>query len=541
MARQQSYMMWCLCVVLLSACAGHVENKRFDLDGQAAPVFSGEYKRDIFLQGEVTYGDTANTQFKGKFDSLGFPLQGELNQSYHDINNELLILSLRGDFSLNADESSLGFSGSFTIVDGENKVLAQGEQNHWQAQYSDLHRFRAPQLMAMEGDNQYLQYRRNISLKGRAEAYPVIHRGVAGPFQVVLSFREGLPRGIVKISAQNANEEFFVIERQYFNYQIEQQPVHYFYYEPGSFSKVELLGDCERAPNLTVPQHLLQAFAYNCDKSQFYALSSDYPASMLEISARDIDNGGLFHRVRIYRHGVITHAAVNVDAIDDGKWLYHGPVTVMHYGKLKSYRRYELGKPIGVGIYVDEQGAKYESFGHSDNAPGLPDDNFRDKLDSRYEWYKQRLNTRFSDVLSDSILSPSELSKLKSDLLEDIKENQPIVNDGQVAGLSGLWASWQRQSIAQLSTWGNDSNESVAVIKSRLLDDIEKWYEQSGALLLEESAQRCARGGKSFNEVDWRCEHRPNQALVKICEQYFTESQCAAMSKAFADRDGQAI
>lgn len=534
MARQQSYIMWCLCVVLLSACAGRVENKRFELDGEAAPVFSGEYKRDIFLQGEVIYSDAANSQFKGKFDSLGFPQQGELTQLYQDINSNPLFLNLKGDFQLNAEESRLDFNGSFTIVDGENRVLAQGEQSHWQAQYSDLHRFRAPSLMAMDGDNQYLQYRRNISPKGRAEAFPIVHRGLGGPFQVALKFKEGLPRGVVKISALDASQDFFVVERQYFNYQIEPQPVHYFYYEPGSFSKVEVLGDCERAPNLTVPQNLLQAFVYDCDKSRFYALSADYPASMLEIAARDIDNGGLFHRLRIYRHGVVTTAAVNVDAIYDGKWLYHGPVTVMHYGSLKSYRRYELGKPVGIGIYVDEAGAKYESFGNADDAFGLPDDNFRDKLDSRYEWYKQRLNARFSKALSSSVLSSS---KLKSDLLKDLDENQAIAKDGQVAGLADLWASWQRQSIARLSTWDGSGQDSVAVLKSKMLDDTEKWYEQSRALLLDESVQRCARGGKSFNEADWRCEHRPDATLVKVCEDYFSQSQCAAMSRDFANRD----
>jgi hypothetical protein len=388
--------------------------------------------------------------------------------------------------------------------------------------------------MTMDGDNQYLQYRRNISPKGRPEAFPIVHRGLGSPFQVTLKFKEGLPRGVVKISALDAGQDFFVVERQYFNYQIKPQPVHYFYYEPASFSKVEVLGDCERAPNLTVPQNLLQAFVYDCDKSRFYALSADYPASMLEIAARDIDNGGLFHRLRIYRHGVVTTAAVNVDAIYDGKWLYHGPVTVMHYGSLKSYRRYELGKPVGIGIYVDEAGAKYESFGNADDASGLPDDNFRDKLDSRYEWYKQRLNARFSKALSSSVLSSS---KLKLDLLKDLEENQAIAKDGQVAGLADLWASWQRQSIARLSTWDGSGHDSVAVLKSKMLDDTEKWYEQSRALLLDESVQRCARGGKSFNEADWRCEHRPDATLVKVCEDYFSQSQCAAMSRDFANRD----
>jgi hypothetical protein len=77
----------------------------------------------------------------------------------------------------------------------------------------------------------------------------------------------------------------------------------------------------------------------------------------------------------------------------------------------------------------------------------------------------------------------------------------------------------------------------VAVLKSKMLDDTEKWYEQSRALLLDESLQRCARGGKSFNEADWRCEHRPDATLVKVCEDYFSQSQCAAMSRDFANRD----
>lgn len=526
---------WCLCVLLLSGCAGRVENKRFELDGQAAPIFSGVYKRDVFLQGNVEYEDAAKTQFDGTFDSKGYPQQGELTQSYLDANNELLTLKLSGDFSVNAAKSTLSFSGTFTISDSEQRVLAQAEQSRWQGHYANLHPFRAPPLMTMTGDNQYLQYRRDISLKNHPESYPIVRRGLAGPFRLEVGFQNGLPRGVVKISAQNAEQAFFVVERQYFNYQIEQQAIQYFYYEPGSFSKVELLGDCEQVPNLTVPQRLLQAFAYDCDKNQFYALSEDYPASVLEISARDIDNGGIFHRLRIYHHGIVTRAAVNVDALYEGKWLYHGPVTVMHYGRLKSYTQYELGKPVGIGIAVDDSDAKYVSFGQTENASELPSDDFLDKLESRYEWYKQRLNTRFAEVLSETVLSSNELAKLKSGLLKDIDENQPISKDGEVAGLAGLWASWQRQSAARLSTWTDEKSDTAAVMKAHMLDDLDKWLEQSEVLLLDESAQRCARSGKSLNQVDWQCERRPDDALVKVCEKYLDSSQCTAMSTAFAD------
>tara|TARA_R110001592_G_scaffold6774_6_gene36722 strand:- start:819 stop:2453 length:1635 start_codon:yes stop_codon:yes gene_type:complete len=539
MAKRYSYMAWCLLILLLSACAGHVENKRFVLDAETAPIFSGLYKHDVFLEGNLKYQDLVNSEFDGKFDSLGYPLLGELRQSYLDTNNDTLLLTLSGNFSVNIAQSSLSFTGAFTITDSEHNVLAQGTQSQWSAPYSDLNPLRAPPLMAMTGDNKYLQYRRNISPKGRLEAYPIVHRNLAGPFLLEAGFREGLPRGVIKISAQNSEQVFFVVERQYFNYQILPQPIQYFYYEPGSFSSLALLGDCERAPNLTVPQQLLQAFAYDCDKGEFYALSEDYPASVLQISAKDIDNGGIFHRLRIYRHGKVTDAAVNVDALYDGKWLYHGPVTSMHYGSLESYRRYDLGKPIGIGIQAGERGAKYISFGRATALtgapPALPDDDLRDRLDSRYEWYKQRLNTRFSTALRDTILSQSELAKLKSVLLQDIEENKPLAKDGQVAGLPDLWQSWQRRNAARLSTWNNSSGYSAAVMKAQILTDLDKWYSQSGVLLLQESAQRCARIGQSFNDRQGRCENRPDQALQEICKRYFDESQCAAMSTAFTN------
>jgi hypothetical protein len=72
-------------------------------------------------------------------------------------------------------------------------------------------------------------------------------------------------------------------------------------------------------------------------------------------------------------------------------------------------------------------------------------------------------------------------------------------------------------------------------MKAHMLDDLDKWLEQSEVLLLDESAHRCARSGKSLNQVDWQCERRPDDALVKVCEKYLDSSQCTAMSTAFAD------
>jgi hypothetical protein len=536
--RQSDIACLSLCVLLLSACAGQVENKRFEFDGKTAPVFTGSYKRDIFLEGSVEYEDAANTQFDGKFDSKGYPRRGELTQYYQDANSEMVSLKLSGDFILNAKQRVLSFEGSFTIADSDDQILAHGEQSQWLAHYTDLHPFRAPPLMTMEGDNEYLQYRRNISPKDRPQSYPIIHRGLPGPFRVDVGYKEGLPRGVVKISAQMSNQDFQAIERQYFNYQIESQPVQYFYYEPGSFSKLEVMGDCGLTPNLTVPQQLLQAYVYDCDTNRFYALSDDYPASVLQISAKDIDNGGVFRRLWIYHHGEVTRASVNVDAIYDGKWLYHGPVKVMYYGNLQSYTQYELGKPIGIGIRATEGGAEYVSFGDASLISDLPDDGLVDKLDSRYEWYKQRLNLRFSSVLADTILSSKQLSELRANLLQDIDENKAIAKDGQVAGLSGLWASWQRQSTARLSTWGSGNRKTAAVMKSQLLDDLEKWYEQSRVLLNDEATQRCARLGQSLNYADWRCENKPEQSLVTLCERYLDKPQCDAMSARFANKAG---
>ncbi|CAA0088527.1 Uncharacterised protein [Zhongshania aliphaticivorans] len=532
MARLQCAIAWYLCVLILGGCAGHVENKRFEYGAQTAPVFTGSLKRDLFVEGHVAYQDQAQTEFAGTFDTQGFPHHGVLTQRYIDVNNKPVTIKLNGKFKVTSTVSAISFSGAFSIEDERQQILAQSTKSKWRGKYSNVHPFQAPLLMTLNGKNQYLQYRRNISPKGRPETYPIIHRNLAGPFTIKAGFLEGLPRGVIKISAVNDQNKYFAVERQYFNYQITPQPVHYFYYEPGTFSNIELLGNCDHAPNLTVPQHLLQVFVYDCAKTQFYALSEDYPESVLEISTRDIDNGGIFHRLRIYQHGVITEANVNVDALYEGKWLYHGPLTTMFYGNLNHYQMYELGKPIGIGIKMDENGANFVSANQGDSGIDLPDSGLRNSIESQYLWYKQRVDEHFSSLLSSVILSPSELNKLKADLLKDINENKPLAKDGQVAGLPGLWESWQRQSIAQLSTWQN-SKESPLALKRQILENLEKWYEQSEVLLLAESSQRCARAGKSLNSQDWRCELRPNSELIQVCERYFDVQKCQTMSDNF--------
>ncbi|WP_320837501.1 hypothetical protein [Zhongshania sp.] len=540
MFKQFSGIIWgCLLVLGLSACAHHAEQRRFSAEGQPSPVFSGEYRGGLFRQGTVTYGDKLNTIFSGKFNEAGFPLRGELRQSYQDAEGGRLQLLLTGDFSLDPEENELGFAGGFVILDAEQRILASAEVSHWAAAYGELHPFQAPQRMTMAGENTYTQYRRDISPAGAGHAFVKIRRPLSGPFEVDLRYQAGVPRGIVKISTTSSEGRQYVVERQYFNFQIAGEPVHYFYYEPGSFTEVDILGDCKIMPNLTAPQALLSVYAYDCDKAVFYALSEDFPASVLAIAAADLDNSGAFHRFTLYHHGVVSQIEISVDALYEGQWLRHGDVRQLHYGDLRFYARYLLGTPIGIGIQVDDEGPKYRRFVQSGaEAEILPSAELYDRINGRYEWQVTRLNKHFSAVLGSSIVSADALATLKEALLADLSENKAIAQDGQVPGLSELWQSWQRQSRARIITWQRHSTgeqeKTPASMQLKLKADIDKWLAQSQKLLLGEAERRCELNGQSFNSDVWQCENRPDARLVEVCVSHLSKSACTKMAGEFA-------
>tara|TARA_R110001583_G_scaffold186730_1_gene347644 strand:- start:5778 stop:7415 length:1638 start_codon:yes stop_codon:yes gene_type:complete len=540
MIKQLSSILWgCLLVFGISGCAHHAEQRRFSAEGQPSPVFSGEYRGGLFRQGTVTYGDKLNTVFSGKFNEAGFPLRGELRQSYQDGQGGRLQLLLTGDFSLDPEENELRFAGGFVILDAEQRILASAEDSHWAAAYGELHHFRAPQRMTMAGENTYTQYRRDISPAGVGHAFVKIRRPLSGPFEVDLRYQAGLPRGIVKISTTSSEGRQYVVERQYFNFQIAGEPVHYFYYEPGSFTEVDILGDCKIMPNLTAPQALLSVYAYDCDKAVFYALSEDFPASVLAIAAADLDNSGAFHRFTLYHHGEVSQVEISVDALYEGQWLRHGDVSQLHYGDLRFYARYLLGTPIGIGIQVDDEGPKYIRFGElGAEAEMLPSAELYDRINGRYEWQVTRLNKHFSAVLGSSIVSADALATLKEALLADLSENKAIAQDGQVPGLSELWQSWQRQSRARIITWQRHSaggqEKTPASMQLKLKADIDKWLAQSQKLLLDEAERRCELNGQSFNSDVWQCENRPDARLAAVCVSYLSKSACAKMAGEFA-------
>ncbi len=539
MIKQLSSILWgCLLVFGLSACAQHAEQRRFSEEGQPSPLFTGEYRRGVFQRGEVSFEDAANSIFVGTFDEAGFPLRGELRQTYEDSRGALLQLILKGDFIADAATASLGFSGGFVIVDADGRALASAKDSRWQGQYDAIHPFQAPALMAMAGENRYTQYRRDISPAGMPNAFVKIHRRLSGPFFVGLRYEAGVPRGIVKITTAVREGKAYVVERQYFNYQIKAAPVHYFYYEPGSFTEVDILGSCQSMPNLTVPQQLLSVYAYDCDKAAFYALSEDFPASVLEIAARDLDNSGTFNRFTLYHHGEVSKISISVDALYDGQWLRHGEIQQMHYGELRSYAKYQFGAPIGIGISVDDSGAKYIRFSHPQGAPeALPSAELYDRINGRYEWQLSRLNAHFSSLLSSKILSGEALAGLKEKLLADVTENKAIAQDGQVAGLSELWQSWQRQSKARVVTWrpnGVDGQENTpAVMHLRLKADLDKWLAQSQKLLISEATRRCELSGQSFSSDDWQCQSRPDVRLAAVCVNFLGKSACDKMANEF--------
>ncbi len=536
MFKQFSSIVWgCLLVLGLSACAQHAEQRRFNADGQPSPLFSGKYRSGIFQEGEVSFGDAAQTTFTGSFDRAGFPQHGELRQSYRDGSGEWLQLVLSGDFSLNPTTRRFGFSGGFAILDTEARVLASAERSHWQSDYIEVHPFQAPALMMMQGENSYTQYRRDISPAVSPSPFVTIYRPLAGPFTVDLNYQGGMPRGIVKISAATSDGSEYVVERQYYNYQIESEPVHYFYYEPGSYSDVDLLGGCDSMPNLTAPQQMLSVYAYDCEKALFYALSDNFPASVLAISVGDIDNGGAFHRFTLYHHGEVSHISISVDALYDGQWVRHGDVRQMHYGSLKSFARYQLGTPIGIGIAVDDRGGRYTRFDNPANeSEQLPSAELFDRINARHEWQVSRLNSHFSALLSARIVSAEDFATLKATLLADLTDNKAIAQDGQVPGLTELWQSWQRQSRARIVSWklhGIDARtKTLAAMHLQLKADIDKWAAQSQTLLTDEAARRCELGGQSFTSETWQCDRQPDVRLSALCAKYLGESTCATMA-----------
>jgi hypothetical protein len=536
MFKQFSSIFWgCLLVVGLSACAQHTDQRRFSADGQPSPLFSGKYRGGIFQQGEVSFGDTANTLFRGQFDSKGFPRQGELRQSYRDRNGEWLELVLNGDFILEPTTGRFQFSGGFVIIDSMSRVLASAEYSHWQSEYVELHPFQSPAPMVMQGDNSYTQFRRDISPAGSLSPYVKVNRPLAGPFTVEVNYQAGMPRGIVKISAATSDGNQYVVERQYYNYQIESEPVHYFYYEPGSYSDVDLLGGCDLMPNLTAPQQMLNVYAYDCEKASFYALSDKFPASVLAIAVADIDNGGAFHRFTLYHHGEVSYINISVDALYNGQWVRHGDVRHMHYGSLKSFARYQLGTPIGIGIDVNQNNARYIQFTNPvHEAEALPSVELFDRINARHEWQIARFNSHFSTLLSARIVSAADFSTLKTTLLADLKNNKAIAQDGQVPGLTELWQSWQRQSRARIVSWklhGIDARVKTLAAMHRLLKaDLDKWVAQSQALLIDEAGRRCELAGQSFSSEAWQCESQPDVRLTALCERYLGQEACNSMA-----------
>jgi hypothetical protein len=527
--------------ILLSACAGTAQQQLFAIDAPPTPVFSGSTQGIFFQRGTAVYEDEANTSFTGKFDSNGFPRRGELMQSYRDQQGQLLSLHLVGEFSMQMDQQLLKFTGSFELKDFNNRILAEADQSHWQGGYAQFHPNLAPELMRLSGENSYKQYRREISPANDPRAFVYIRRPLQGPFLINVSYQDGLPRGVAKITLAADPGESYVVERQYFNYQIKPKPVQYYYFEPESFDEMAVVGDCETVPTITVPQNLLNVYAYDCQRKSYYALSEDYPASVLAIAAVYLDNGGAFHRVKIYHHGDVTRASVNVDALHDGKILYHGDVEHWHYGVLKSFRRYDLGEPIGIGIDTINDQVLYVGYDPAAAVGVLAGTELLDKLEGRHTWLQSRLNQQFKPVEGQRIISTSTLAKLKAALLLDINETLAIRKDGEIAGLSDLWHSWQRQSQARIESWktlgrGVTATETTpTTMKSMLEADLIKWLAESRELVLDDARRQCRRGGQSLDEAQWSCVYSPDQKLAELCEEHLGAEKCKVM----ADKFGQ--
>lgn len=538
--QQRSYLAAIFTLLLLVACAGQPTERVLYDDGAAAVLFSGRMQGEVPSDGELRF-DSNGTAFVGSFDPQGFPKEGVLQQSYLDSNGERLQLSLRGKFRQQSAHKQLRFRGQFELRDSQGRLLAGAQNSRWLSPYPATVFRVPPPLFVMAGEQEYHQYRHDISPASEPRRFLRVYRPMSGPFVVKLRYEDGLPRGMAQVKRELSSGERYIVERQYFNYQLPERRSHYYYFEPGSFERVTVVGGCE-APNLTVPQQLLSVYAFDCAGGNFLALSEAMPASVLSIASDHLDNSGRFHKIRIHHHGSSAEFDVDTAALLQGELRSHGLYMDWHYGQLREAYHADHGRPVGIGIEQKVAGEpRYVSHVLDEALGAVPDEGKFSQL----KLAASAAATALDDVFKRKASSGSLSERRARALLEALSElfaAQPPLLTGEYPGLLSLYQQWQHESLALLQRWPWQKRRNAKDIDTlrRALKAKQQHYAEQQQQLLGEQAQRyCASQGQSFDAVRWQCKLRADGPMHEICQRAYGLSRCEQMQARLSDSEGQ--
>ncbi|WP_417766297.1 hypothetical protein [Spongiibacter tropicus] len=526
---------------LLSACSMSPSEPQTLYAESGQPVqFTGRMHSGLPAEGQLSFAN--GSQFEGRFDREGFPAKGRLTQHYVDAEGETLTLILEGRFKHRGSSQRLEFKGDFQISDSEGRLLAEGRESVWGSDYrSPLFRL-PPALFALDGQRRYRQYRRDISPASDPRRFLTVHRPMSGPFIVNARYEEGLPRGVAKVSAELSDGARYVVERQYFNYQLPNQRNHYYYFEPGSYERVSVIGECE-APNITVPRELISVYAYDCDDGNFYALSESMPASVLSIAAEQLDNSGRFHQIRILHHGNTSEFEVDAEALLRGELLADGLYTEWHYGQLHAAYMASHGQPVGVGMALAHHTESvFVSHRLKNSQTEFPSTSLIETLKVSATERQQAMRQDFARLMVGSRLSERRAEQLKAALEAHIAAPAPSMM-ADYLGLMSLYQQWQTEAATMVDNWPWQSRRNatdIARLRDALLGKLAMYRERQESLLNDAARQHCLASGQRFDALRWECRLEPEPAIFELCQHTYGINRCEAMQTALqANAAGQ--
>ncbi len=517
-------------MVLLAGCSV-IPSERLLYEGDgAAVIFNGHMHGNLPGRGELRFA-ASDTVFSGRFDDNGFPERGELTQVYIDRGGERLQLSLRGRFDYEESSEQLQFNGEFSLRDSQHRLLAEADDSRWLSSYPSAAFRLAPPLFSMDGEQRYRQYRHDISPASAVRRFLRIYRPMSGPFVVTVRYQDGVPRGMAQIKREVGDGEHYVIERQYFNYQLADQRSHYYYFEPGSFERMSVIGGCE-APHLTVPQDLLSVYAYDCDRANFLALNKAMPASVLTIASEHLDNSGRFHKIGIHHHGSTAEFDVDAEALERGELRAHGLYLDWHYGQLRSAYRAAHGHPVGIGIDRPTQGQPYYSSHMLSTEKGRrPVSAERSQLLLSTEELASALDTVFKRYGSSGSLSERRARILRESIAKVFHRPAPAVATNY-PGLLSLYQQWLHESGGLVKRWPWNTRRSakdIDTLRRALLGKQQQFSAQQRLLLTQLSTQYCESQGQSFDAQGWQCSLQVGDEMRSICQRAYGAAQCQQM------------
>ncbi|GAB3381395.1 hypothetical protein NCG89_01600 [Spongiibacter taiwanensis] len=519
---------WIVAAVLsgLTACASQTGEREFTLASGERVHFAGQMDDDAFVEGKATFSpadaSAELTSFEGHFDAAGFPAAGRMEQVLLGTGGELLTLHLIGNFDVHHERLTIDFLGEFILLDSRGRTLAEGSDSRWQGMYADANPYLAPGQLGLNGAVTYRQHRRDLPLAERQLGLIDIQRPLRGPFLVAGAFYQGAPQGEIRITAENIGGKAYLTEHQFFS-----DYLRYFYYEPGSFSAIDLLGDCADTPTLTVPIKIMQAFAYDCANTVFLAVSPEFRGAQVAIHAEDIDNSGAVKRIQVRRGERLIDMQVDGQMLYDGTLIPQGQVLEFYRGGLQSLRDYHQGQPVGIGISVDGDQARYRRYHWPEATLTLPPPTLMPALSAQY---RQR-QAAVADLVGKPRASKRETLASANQLID----NATLPAEGeQVAGLRVDLQRWQQDSRARVTAWADTagrSEDALNGLQRSLTTVLDQWWQTSHQRVVAQGQQACAAQGKSLSIPSWQCDVAPTAATEALCAQYLGEETCQQMAR----------